>query len=279
MNVIEVKNFTKYYGNYQAISNISFKVKPKTITSFVGKNGAGKSTTINCLMNSIFPSSGELKILGQDVTKENYKLKEIVSFMSSDVSYYENLTGAELIGFAGTFKNNSVRQAFKLARYFELDLKKKYRTLSLGNKKKLALVLTLMKKAKLYIFDEPTNGLDPIIQERFFKVLKKLRENGATIFLSSHNLFEVQKYSDAIIIIQAGQITKSLDLKDLAVKNKLLVTYQVSKRTYKKTIFKTELNACIKHLATLKLENLEIKAASFIDDFIEYYAEGDNYEN
>lgn len=142
MNVIEIKNFTKYYGRFKAIDDITLNVKESTITSFVGKNGAGKTTTINAIMNNIFPTKGEIKVLGLDVTRESTLIKENISFMPSDINYYENLNTLELIKYVSTFKNYSPNEALMLADEFELNIRKKIKKLSLGNKKKVAQYIT-----------------------------------------------------------------------------------------------------------------------------------------
>lgn len=202
---IEISDFTKKYGGLTAVDNISLDIQAGQIVGFVGKNGAGKSTLLRALTNIIFPTSGSLKIFGMDAVLDAAKIKSRTAYMPSEANYYKGITTRELIKFAVNFRGSKER-ALQIAAEFELDLDKRIDSLSLGNRRKVAILMLLIEPRDLYILDEPTNGLDPLMQDLFFKYLLKEKEEGRTVFLSSHNLADVEKYCDRVVIIRGGRI-------------------------------------------------------------------------
>lgn len=230
MTVIEINNLTKAYGKKRGISNVNLRVNRGEIFGFIGPNGAGKSTTIKVLLNFIFPSSGEAKILGMDCVTETDKIKESIGYVPSEVRYYDNMTVYELLNYAKSFKKK-VDDAYmkELCQTFDVELTKKMSELSLGNKKKVAIVQALIHKPQLLILDEPTNGLDPLIQQKLFNTLLKLREEGTTIFLSSHNLTEVEEFCDRVAIIKEGKIIEVRSIEDFVHKRIKRISLKLSK--------------------------------------------------
>lgn len=278
MDVIEVKNFSKHYGNILAVDNISFNIKQGNIVGFVGKNGAGKSTTLRTLMNMIFPSSGSLKIFGFDCTLNTKAVKERVSYMPGEVEFYKNLRVQELFNFCTKFSSGSSQLISNLCSYYELDSQKKISDLSLGNRKKVSIIQMLLKDADLLIMDEPTSGLDPLMQAKFFDMILKLKQQGKTIFLSSHNLMEIEKYCDRVIVIKDGRIIDELNIKKIRKEQIKYVSYETKdgkKHTHKLT---EDINTCIADLAKLDLVSLTIKEPSVEDSFMDYYKEDDKNE-
>ena len=269
--MISIKNFTKSYGNFKAVDNLSFEVNKGEIVGFVGKNGAGKSTTIRSMMNFINPDSGTITIDGLDSNKDSKKIRSIVSYMTSETVFYENIKVEKLLEFVCEFSPSTKEDIQKLAQYFELDLNKKLGDLSLGNKKKVAIISALLKKAKILILDEPTNGLDPLMQNKFFELLLKEKERGATIFLSSHNLSEIEKYCDKVIIIKDGKLMDYLDMSNVKLKYKQIVSYTTTDGKSESYEFDKDINELIKKLSTLSLTSLEIKNSTVEDEFINYY--------
>ncbi len=265
MEVIKVENLTKCYGNFKAVDSISFSIKNSEIVGFVGKNGAGKSTTLRCIMNFISPTSGSYSVNGE----KGVKVKNQIAYMAADASFYPNLTSRETLKFC----SEDSEIIGELAEYFELDLDKKISELSLGNRKKVSIIQMFINKCKIFIMDEPTSGLDPLMQERFFKLLLKKKEEGCTIFLSSHNLFEIEKYCNRAIIIKDGKIIDEIDMKTRSVKLSQIVNYKTLNGEEKSFEFSGDINELIKELSTLKLENVEIKNKSVEDEFIKYYEE------
>ncbi len=271
--MISIKNFTKSYGDFKAVDNLSFEVNEGEIVGFVGKNGAGKSTTIRSMMNFINPDSGTITIGGLDSKEDSKKIREIVSYMASETVFYENIKVEKLLEFVSKFSTSTKEDIQRLANYFELDLSKKLGDLSLGNKKKVAIIATLLKKAKIIILDEPTNGLDPLMQNKFFDLLIEEKQRGTTIFLSSHNLSEVEKYCDKVIIIKDGKLMDYLDMSNIRLKYKQIVSYTTTSGENESYEFDGDINELTKKLASLSLTSLEIKNSTVEDEFIQYYKE------
>lgn len=272
MKVIEVNNLTKKYGEFMAVKNLSFSIEEGTIVGFVGKNGAGKSTTIRCLTNMILPTNGSCKILEMDCVTHAKEIKEKVSYMSSDAMFYANVTSKDIFSLCAKF-DGDMQEAEKLSAYFELDTNKKIGELSLGNRKKTSIIQALMSQKKLLILDEPTSGLDPLMQEKFFNLLLKLKNNGITIFLSSHNLMEIERYCDRAIIIKDGELIDDIDMIE-ANNKRIQVVHYIDKEGKDVTFeFDGEMNELIKQLGTLNLMDLEIRNKTIEEEFIKYYKE------
>ncbi|MBP8640876.1 MAG: ABC transporter ATP-binding protein [Oscillospiraceae bacterium] len=273
MAVIELEHFSKAYGKFLAVDEINLSIEKGEIVGFVGKNGAGKSTTIRSMVNMIFPTSGKITIDGMDSVKDAKKIKKRLSYMPSDSSYYENVTSEELFKLCLKFSNEGFDRARELSEYFELDCKKKISELSMGNRKKVSIIQALLKSADIIILDEPTSGLDPLMQNMFFELIHKEREKGATVFLSSHNLSEIEKYCDKVIIIKDGKIVDYLDMKNRKVKHKQTVLYTTKDGISNTLEYSGDINSLISDLSKLELETLEIKNSSVEEEFIKYYKE------
>lgn len=229
MNVIEIKNLTKTYGKSRGIDEVTLSIKQGEIYGFIGPNGAGKSTTIKVLLNLIFPNSGEAKIFGLDCVTNTTKIKEDLGYVPSEVRYYDDVKVGEIINYAKTFKKNIDEEYVDhLIKTFDVDLNKKIFELSLGNKKKVALIQAFIHKPKLLILDEPTNGLDPLIQQKLFTELIDLKNSGSTIFLSSHNLTEVEEFCDRVAIIKEGKIIEVKNIEEFANKKVKRITLKLS---------------------------------------------------
>lgn len=215
--MIQTNKLTKYYGKSIGIEKVDLKLKKGKLYGFVGPNGAGKSTTIKTLLGFLFKTSGEAYINNFDIEKDSHKIKEFTGYTPSDVRLYENLKVNELIKYNNSFyKNNDTsKELNRLIKLFDLEQNKKIKELSSGNKKKVSLILAMVFNPQVLIFDEPTNGLDPIIQERFFRELKNRTKKGVTILLSSHNLYEIEDYADYVIFIQKGKIINHVNLNEL----------------------------------------------------------------
>lgn len=275
--MIKVKDFTKKYGNFVAVDDISFTVNENEIVGFVGKNGAGKSTTIRSIMNMIFPTSGDITINNLDSVKDNKEIKEFTSYMPSDINFYDNLKVKDIFNFCLKFSNKDYKEVEDLAKYFELDLNKKIYELSTGNKKKVSIIQALLKDNKVIILDEPTNGLDPLMQKKFFDLILKEKKKGVTIFLSSHNLGEIEKYCDRVLIIKSGKIVETIDLNNKNKDVKYIVSYEDKKHNKEKYQYEGNINDLMNKLSKLDLIDLEVRKKTIEEEFISYY-EGDNNE-
>ena len=203
MNAIEVKNLKKHFGKIKAIDGIDFSVEKGEIYGFLGPNGAGKTTTIRCLMDFIRPTEGSITILGKDAQKHSVELNKKIGYLSGQVHLYDKWTGQQHIDFIKA-TNGTEDIAEKLIKRFDFDPAMKTKKLSSGNRQKLGIIMAFMTKPELLICDEPTNALDPLLQHEVYELLKEARDGGATVFMSSHNLPEVEKVFGKLRIKACG---------------------------------------------------------------------------
>ena len=289
MYVIETNNLCKSYGKSRGIIDVNLKIKEGEIFGFVGPNGAGKSTTIRTLLNFIFPTSGSAKILGKDIVKESSEIKKYIGYVPSEVKFYDEVKVKDIIKYSASFYNNvSQEEVDKLYKILDVDINKKMSELSLGNKKKVAIVQALIHRPKLLILDEPTNGLDPLIQKKLFELLEEARENGTTVFLSSHNLVEVENLCDRVAVIKDGKIIDTIVIEKLSKKLGLKVVIksneineykikeingQVISKEKDEFIFhyNNGVDTVIKELSKYKIEKLLISEQTLEDTFMNYY--------
>lgn len=271
MNAVEVKGFSKNYGSIKAVKNISFTIEEGEIVGFVGKNGAGKTTTLRTITNMIFPTSGEINVYGMDCVKQSKEIKKILSYMPGDASFYEQFTARDIFNVCLKFSSSSFERAQELSEYFELDMDRKISGLSLGNRKKVSIIQAFLKDAKVYILDEPTNGLDPLMQEKFFALVKEKKEKGCAVFLSSHNMSEVEKYCDRVIIIKDGEIIDTVSPETERKNRPLYVAYKTVDGSEMIFDFKGDVNELIDRLHKEKLTAVEIRPKTVKEEFIKYY--------
>jgi len=216
MNIIEVEQLTKFYGKARGIVDVSFQVKEGEIFGFIGPNGAGKSTTIRLFLSLIYPTSGRASIFGKDCIESGPEIRQEIGYLPSEVFYYEGMKVIDLLKYSGSFyKKETTRRMYELAEIMELDLKRRIDDLSYGNKKKVGIVQGLLHQPKLIILDEPTSGLDPLMQQKFFNLIREENKRGATVFFSSHILGEVQKMCSRVAVIKEGRIIKIEDIKTM----------------------------------------------------------------
>ena len=205
MNIIQTNGLTKYYGQARGIIDVNLSVEDGDFFGFIGPNGAGKSTLIRTLLGLISPSSGTATVLGKNIGNTDI-LKE-VGYLPSETTFYNRMKVKDILSFASRVrKMDCSKEASILCERLELDVNKKVNELSLGNKKKVGIVCALQHKPSLYILDEPTSGLDPLMQAELYSILKERNEEGATIFLSSHILSEIDKYCKHAAVIRDGRI-------------------------------------------------------------------------
>ncbi|MDU4951562.1 MAG: ABC transporter ATP-binding protein [Clostridium cadaveris] len=206
-NVIEVRNLTKKYGKSRGVIKLNLNVEKNDFFGFIGPNGAGKSTTIRTILGLIKPTLGTAEVFGMDSLKFRDKILREVGYMPSEAMFYNGMKVEEIINFSARLRNENCTKEVKiLCDRLQLDLKKRVEELSLGNRKKVSIICALQHKPKLYILDEPTSGLDPLMQKEFFSLLKERQKEGATIFLSSHILSEIQHYCTKAAIIREGRL-------------------------------------------------------------------------
>ncbi len=220
MGEIEINNLTKYYGKARGIIDVTLEVGEGEIFGFIGPNGAGKSTTIRLLCSLIYPTSGSATIFGKDVVKHGPEIRQDIGYLPGEVFYYERMKVIDLLKYSASFYDrDTTGRMHELAEYMELDLKRRIDDLSYGNKKKVGIVQGLLHSPKLLFLDEPTSGLDPLMQQKFFKLVREENARGVTVFFSSHILAEVQKLCTRVAIIREGEIVKIEDIKTLQKDN------------------------------------------------------------
>lgn len=286
-NAITVNNVSKVFGKKHALDKVALTIPKGQIFGFLGPNGAGKTTVIRCLMDYIKPTTGTIRILSHDAHLDSAKLKSLVGYLSSDIQLHLNWTVKEHIDFIGSIKG--VQRANELLEKFKLDLKPKVQHLSSGNKQKLAIILAFIGKPELLIMDEPTRGLDPQLQNQLYDLLREFTVQGGTVFLSSHNLSEVQGLCDAVAVIRDGKIVVSESMNDI-LQLKIHVVHAVATTAINKADFqfkntellmldgksitikaKGNIDQINKALSKYKLTDLEVSHASLEDVFLEYY--------
>lgn len=207
MNAIQLSNLTKYYGKSRGILNLNLDVKEGEFFGFIGPNGAGKSTTIRTLLGLITPLSGQAKIFDETIRQRNPQIRSHIGYLPSEAVFYRGMKVKDLLKLSANLhhKDCSAEREI-LCRRLQLDVNRKVDELSFGNRKKVAIVSALQHQPKLLILDEPTSGLDPLMQREFFQIIRERNEQGATVFLSSHVLSEIQRNCTRAAIIREGRI-------------------------------------------------------------------------
>ncbi len=216
MIVIEANHLTKYYGKARGIIDVSFQVEEGEIFGFIGPNGAGKSTTIRLFLSLIYPTSGSATIFGKDCIRYGPELRQDIGYLPSEVFYYERMRVIDLLKYSASFYNRDcTRRMYELAELMELELHRRIEDLSYGNKKKVGIVQGLLHQPKLLFLDEPTAGLDPLMQRKFFQLVREENSRGVTVFFSSHILSEVQRLCNRVGIIKEGRLIEIADIRTL----------------------------------------------------------------
>ncbi|MBO5413129.1 MAG: ABC transporter ATP-binding protein [Clostridia bacterium] len=287
-NILEIQNLTKYYGKIRGVENLSLKLEKGEIFGFIGPNGAGKSTTIRGVMNLINKTSGKVLIEDKEFNKEDIEIKEKIGYLPSEIYLYDDLTVKEMLDYHESFYKKDIHnRRTELVQRLQLDEKKKIEDLSLGNLKKLGIILALAHEPKILILDEPTSGLDPIMQKVFYDLLKEEKGKGNTVFYSTHILSEVSKICDRVGIIKDGTLIKVEKMDEISNKNLTFVTVtseqieEIEKDLQEKVVSKEGStikfgnnlphDELIKKLSKYKIDRILIEEATLEDMFLHYY--------
>lgn len=216
---IETRGLTKHYGDVEALNDLDLTVRRGEVFGFLGPNGAGKTTMIRTVLDLIRPTRGTATILGMDSRESAVEIRRHVGYLPSDVAMYPNLTGHDLITYFANLRGG-VDRAYvdELAERLDADLSKKVGDLSSGNRQKVGLIQAFMSKPDLLIMDEPSSGLDPLVQRQFQKMMREVAAEGRSVFLSSHTLSEVQRVADRVGIIRHGKLIAVESVSDLRSK-------------------------------------------------------------
>lgn len=289
MSIIEVSHLTKFYGKSRGILDVSFNVEEGEIFGFIGPNGAGKSTTIRLLLSLIHPSSGEARVFGQDVTKHGPEIRRNIGYLPSEVFYYEGMKVIDLLKYSASFyEGDFTARMQELSALMELELNRRISDLSFGNKKKVGIVQGLLHSPKLLFLDEPTSGLDPLMQRKFFELIKAENKRGVTVFFSSHILGEVQRMCNRVGIIREGSLVETSDIRSLQQNNykKISVTandltpsiFDIPGVTNTQTengsinfFFKGDINTILQKIGSLQVNDLSIEEPTLEEIFMHYY--------
>jgi ABC-2 type transport system ATP-binding protein len=290
--IIEITDLSKFYGKARGIENINLEINEGEIFGFIGPNGAGKSTTIRILMNMLFPTSGNARIMGLDVIRETKKIKTQVGYIPSDANAYSSMDVHEFLTYCIVFYDvkNGEQRINELAGLFELELNRKIADLSLGNRKKVSIIQSMLHSPRLLILDEPTTGLDPLMQSVFFELLRSENKKGMTIFFSSHILSEVQMLCKRVAIIKEGRIIKLEDIDNLRKKQLKKVSIEFDDQVFNESfripgmesvitgpgnlltfMYSGNLNELIGFVSGKKVNNLTIEEPSLDEIFLHYY--------
>lgn len=286
--ILEVKNLKKYYGDVRGVENVSFSLNSGCSYGFIGPNGSGKSTTIKSIMNLISPTNGSIYIDGKLNDKNDLELKKTIGYLPSEIYLYDDMTVSEVLDFHCSFYDKDLsKRRKKLVKLFKLDESRKIEDLSLGNLKKIGIILAMVHEPKILILDEPTSGLDPIMQNVFYELLLEEKKRGTTILYSTHILSEVSRICDRIGFIKNGVIIKEDDVTNLNDNNYTYLTIdsidieKIKKDLDMKIIYENDFcckfinnlkpNELLDKITKYKINKMLIEDISIEDLFMEYY--------
>jgi len=289
MSIIEVNQLTKFYGKARGIEKVSFNVEDGEIFGFIGPNGAGKSTTIRLFLGLIHPTSGDARIFGKDCIQYGPEIRQEIGYLPSEVFYYDRMKVLDLLKYSASFyKKDCTERLHELADIMELDLKRRIDDLSYGNRKKVGIVQGLLHQPKLILLDEPTSGLDPLMQQKFFNLIREENKRGATVFFSSHILGEVQKMCNRVAIIKEGSIINVQDIKSLQNENYKKIKVTASNLDDKKFdvagvtkfersngavnfFYRGDINVIMQLISAQEVSDVTIEEPTLEEIFLHYY--------
>ncbi|MHA2251237.1 MAG: ABC transporter ATP-binding protein [Candidatus Kariarchaeaceae archaeon] len=217
-SIILIENLTKYYGDQVGIENLTLTINKGEIFGFLGQNGAGKTTTIRCILNILIPDSGSIHVNDQLVSRDNPEIKEEIGYLPGEWYVPGGYTVGDFLDYIASLRKKPSDRIQEIAERIDLNLDRKIKQLSKGNKQKVGIVLAFMSDPSILILDEPTAGLDPLLQQEIYDLIDEEKEKGKTVFFSSHNLDEVQRICDRVAIIREGKLVSIEKVKELAEK-------------------------------------------------------------
>jgi ABC-2 type transport system ATP-binding protein len=289
---ISTRALTKHYGSIDALTDLSLEVRQGEIFGFLGPNGAGKSTTIRTLLGFLHPTSGSASVLGMDVVTESVEIRRLTGYLPGGIALYDSLTGEEVLDYLVDLQGREPHRRQELCERLELPpsvLKRKVRDYSRGMRQKIGVVQALQHDPELAILDEPTEGLDPLMQHAFYGILDDLRREGRTVFFSSHVLSEVERLCDRVAIIRAGHLMALHEVSELLARRRRRVTLRWRGAAPDPSslpgledvqvdgnrligMLSGEVASFVRAIASPNLEDLTIEPASLEEAFLEYYA-------
>jgi len=293
MAAIRTYGLTKYYGSVRGIEDLDLEVREGEVFGFLGPNGAGKTTTLRLLLGLLRPTRGRAEVLGLDCQRDSYPLRHRLGYIPGEVSLYGEMSGGELLHLLGRLHpGDHSRRCRELAERLELDLGRKIRHYSMGMRQKLGILQALMHDPELLILDEPTLGLDPLMQQEFYRLLAEERARGRTVFLSSHLLPEVERVCDRVGIVREGRLVAVEAVADLKRKKVRHMEVTLSREPrpgeldldgvevlhregrHLRLAVSGHIGELVGRLAGLGVEDLVFPEATLEDTFMKYYGEG-----
>ncbi|MEU5261984.1 ABC transporter ATP-binding protein [Amycolatopsis sp. NPDC021455] len=292
---IRVEGLTKAYGRTVALREVSFDLEPGEVFGYLGPNGAGKTTTLRLLMGMIRPTAGIAEVLGKDSWRDPVAVHRVVGYVPGDTRLYDRLTGRQHVDYFGHLRGDpGEKRATALAGRLDLDLDRPTRSLSKGNRQKLAIVLALMSAPRVLILDEPSGGLDPLVQHEFHALLREHTTAGGSVLFSSHVLAEVQRIADRIGVLRAGRLVAVDRVDELRAKSLHHIRARfaddvpatpfdtvpgvrdvtVADRVLTCSAPETALDALVKQIARHRLVDFECVEADLEETFLTYYGPG-----
>ena len=294
--IINTAKLTKFYGKQLGIEDVDLEVQRGEVFGYLGPNGAGKTTTIRTLLDFIRPTRGAATVFNLDIRQSSVEIHRRVGYLNGELALYNDMTGEDLLKYLGNLRGGlDWKYVRELAARFECDLPRRIQGLSMGNKQKLGLLQAFMHKPELLILDEPTNGLDPLMQHEFYDLLSETKKEGRTVFLSSHILPEVEKVCDRVGIIRQGRLVtvetieslKSHSVRQLEIlftgtvpKDKFINIPGVRDIVLQDNILTCtvvgSLDALVKAAAQFEVVNIISHEPTLEEIFMTYYNEGKN---
>jgi ABC-2 type transport system ATP-binding protein len=297
--VVSTNRLTKHYGAVKALTELSLDVREGEIFGFLGPNGAGKSTAIRTLLGYLHPTSGEATVLGLDITSQSVEIRRRTGYLPGGIALYDSLNGTEVLDYLADLQGRVPHRREELCDALEMPasvLRRRVRDYSRGMRQKIGVIQALQCDPELAILDEPTEGLDPLMQRAFYRVLDRMREEGRTVFFSSHVLSEVERLCDRVAIIRSGRLMAIHELDELLARRRRRVMLRWRGAAPDPTTLPGledvevdgsritgtlagEVAGFVRSIGSPNLEDLIIEPASLEEAFLEYYADDDAVVN
>ncbi|WP_274364443.1 ABC transporter ATP-binding protein [Paenibacillus thermotolerans] len=294
MDAVQIEGITKSYGNGRGVKDVTFSVAQGEIFGFIGPNGAGKSTTIRMMMGLSKPDRGRIALLGRPLEGDDPNVRRNIGYLPSEVSFYKEMTGKQLLEFTARAYGMALKEtsAYEYAERLRFDMSPSIKSYSLGNRKKLGIIASLLHEPKLLIMDEPTSGLDPLVQQAFFELIREQNNNGTTVFFSTHVLSEVEKLCSRVAFIKEGVIRQVSEVDDIPGRRqaRIEVTFEehgdVSEKLGLRELdpnliyaggqisltVSGEISAALRKISQLPIRSIEIHKPSLEELFMQYYS-------
>lgn len=288
MEVMKTTKLTKYYGKVRGIKELDLTVTHGEFFGFIGPNGAGKSTTIRTVLGLIAPTSGDAMIFGKDVTKEREAILQNIGYLPSEALFYQGMKVKDILRLSAYLRKvDCSAESKRLCERLQLDTARKIDDLSFGNRKKVAIVCALQHRPELLVLDEPTGGLDPLMQKEFFDILRERNREGTTIFLSSHVLSEIQRNCTRAVIIRDGRIIAQGSVDDLSKTSAKRITVHGSIHLENLSgvrdrkagedgisfLYSGDMGSLLRTLASGQVDDLTVTEPDLEEIFLHYYEE------